>query len=152
MEQNESNALNEETATEGMTAQAVASDIEVGWEDGKQDAETSKFQPVKTEVTEMAFAEIKKKESVRPSLDMNFILDIPLTLNVELGRSRMLIGELLQLGQGSVIELTKLAGEPMDIYVNQRLIARGEVVVVNEKFGVRLTDIVSPTERINKLR
>jgi flagellar motor switch protein FliN/FliY len=63
----------------------------------------------------------------------------------------MLISELLQLGQGSVLELTKLAGEPMDIYVNQRLIARGEVVVVNEKFGVRLTDIVSPAERVNKL-
>jgi flagellar motor switch protein FliN/FliY len=63
----------------------------------------------------------------------------------------MLISELLQLGQGSVLELSKLAGEPMDIFVNQRLIARGEVVVVNEKFGVRLTDIVSPAERVNKL-
>jgi flagellar motor switch protein FliN/FliY len=64
----------------------------------------------------------------------------------------MLISELLQLGQGSVLELTKLAGEPMDIFVNQRLITRGEVVVVNEKFGVRLTDIVSPAERVNRLR
>jgi flagellar motor switch protein FliN/FliY len=64
----------------------------------------------------------------------------------------MLISELLQLGQGSIIELLKLAGEPMDVYVNQRLIARGEVVVVNEKFGIRLTDIVSPAERVNKLR
>ncbi len=64
----------------------------------------------------------------------------------------MLISELLQLGQGSVIELSKLAGEPMDIYINQRLIARGEVVVINEKFGIRLTDIVSPAERVNKLR
>jgi flagellar motor switch protein FliN/FliY len=73
-------------------------------------------------------------------------------LTVELGRNRLLINELLQLGQGSIIELTKLAGEPMDIFVNQRLIARGEVVVVNEKFGVRLTDIVSPAERVNKLR
>jgi flagellar motor switch protein FliN/FliY len=82
---------------------------------------------------------------------LDFILDIPLTLTAELGRSKMLISELLQLGQGSVLELSKLAGEPMDIYVNQRLIARGEVVVVNEKFGVRLTDIVSPAERVNKL-
>jgi len=71
---------------------------------------------------------------------------------VELGRCRMLINELLQLGQGSVVELQKIAGEPMDVYVNQRLIARGEVVVVNEKFGVRLTDIISPAERILKLR
>jgi len=85
-------------------------------------------------------------------LNLDFILDIPLTLSVELGRSRMLISELLQLGQGSIIELIKLAGEPMDVYVNQRLIARGEVVVVNEKFGIRLTDIVSPAERVNKLR
>lgn len=64
----------------------------------------------------------------------------------------MLISELLQLGQGSVLELSKLAGEPMDVFINQRLIARGEVVVVNEKFGVRLTDIVSPAERVNRLR
>jgi flagellar motor switch protein FliN/FliY len=83
---------------------------------------------------------------------LDFIMDIPLTLNVELGRSQLLISELLQLGQGSVIELTKLAGEPMDVFVNQRLVARGEVVVVNEKFGVRLTDVVSTMERVNKLR
>ncbi len=75
-----------------------------------------------------------------------------IALTVELGRNRLLISELLQLGQGSVIELTKLAGEPMDIFINQRLIARGEVVVVNEKFGVRLTDIISPAERVNRLR
>jgi flagellar motor switch protein FliN/FliY len=73
-------------------------------------------------------------------------------VSVELGRTRMLINELLQLGQGSVIELEKLAGEPMEIYVNNRMIARGEVVVVNEKFGVRLTDIISPAERIRQLR
>ena len=85
-------------------------------------------------------------------MDLDFILDIPLSLTVELGRNRMLISELLQLGQGSVVELSKLAGEPMDVFINQRLIARGEVVVVNEKFGVRLTDIISPAERINKLK
>ena len=79
------------------------------------------------------------------SLDL--ILDIPLTVAVELGRSKMLINDLLQLGQGSVIELTKLVGEPLEVLVNQKLVARGEVVVVNEKFGVRLTDIVSPMER-----
>ena len=83
---------------------------------------------------------------------MDFILDIPLTLNVELGRSQLLINELLQLGRGPSSDFTKLAGEPMDVFVNQRLVARGEVVVVNEKFGVRLTDIVSPTERVEKLR
>ena len=83
------------------------------------------------------------------SLDL--ILDIPLTVTVELGRSKMLINDLLQLGQGSVVELTKLVGEPLEVLVNQKLVARGEVVVVNEKFGVRLTDIVSPMERVQSL-
>ena len=83
------------------------------------------------------------------SLDL--ILDIPLTVSVELGRSKMLINDLLQLGQGSVIELTKLVGEPLEVLGNQKLVARGEVVVVNEKFGVRLTDIVSPMERVQSL-
>ena len=83
------------------------------------------------------------------SLDL--ILDIPLTVTVELGRNKMLINDLLQLGQGSVIELKKLVGEPLEVLVNQKLVARGEVVVVNEKFGVRLTDIVSPMERVKSL-
>jgi flagellar motor switch protein FliN len=82
---------------------------------------------------------------------LNLILDIPLTVTVELGRSKMLINDLLQLGQGSVIELTKLVGESLEVLVNQKLVARGEVVVVNEKFGVRLTDIVSPMERVQSL-
>lgn len=104
------------------------------------------------EVSAASFEEVQKGETPKSTLDLDFILDIPLFLTVELGRNKMLISELLQLGQGSVVEMTKLAGEPMDVYVNQRLIARGEVVVVNEKFGVRLTDIVSPAERINKLK
>ena len=83
--------------------------------------------------------------------NLDLILDIPLTVTVELGRSKMLINDLLQLGQGSVIELTKLTGEPLEVLVNQKLVARGEVVVVNEKFGVRLTDIVSPVERVQSL-
>jgi flagellar motor switch protein FliN/FliY len=70
---------------------------------------------------------------------------------VELGRSRMLVNDLLQLGQGSIVELNKLAGEPLEIYINRKLVARGEVVVVNEKFGVRLTDIISPMERVRTL-
>lgn len=84
--------------------------------------------------------------------EIDFLLDIPLDVTVELGRTRMLIKDLLQLGQGSVVELEKLAGEPMEILVNNKLIARGEVVVVNEKFGVRLTDIISPVERIRQLK
>ncbi|MBI5584050.1 MAG: flagellar motor switch protein FliN [Deltaproteobacteria bacterium] len=83
--------------------------------------------------------------------NLDFILDIPMEVAVELGRAKMLISDLLQLGQGSVIELSKLAGEPLEVLVNHKLIARGEVVVVNEKFGVRLTDIISPTERVRRL-
>ena len=89
------------------------------------------------------------REATARSLD--FILDIPLEVSVELGRTKMVINDLLQLGQGSVIELTKLAGEPLEILVNNKLVARGEVVVVNEKFGVRVTDIVSPMERVKSL-
>ncbi|MGE4553766.1 MAG: flagellar motor switch protein FliN [Desulfovibrionaceae bacterium] len=83
--------------------------------------------------------------------DLEFILDIPLEVSAELGRTKLLINELLQLGQGSVVELNKLAGEPLEIYVNGKLVARGEAVVINEKFGIRLTDIISPIERVKQL-
>ncbi len=83
-----------------------------------------------------------------PVQSLDFILDIPLKVTAELGRSKMSIREVLELGQGSVIELAKLAGEPLELLVNDKLVARGEVVVVNEKYGVRLTDIISPAERI----
>lgn len=78
---------------------------------------------------------------------MDLIMDIPLTVTVELGRTSMLIDDLLKLTPGSIVELNKLAGEPMEILINKRLVARGEVVVVNEKFGVRLTDIISPMSK-----
>ncbi len=84
--------------------------------------------------------------------NLKMILDIPLKVTVELGRTKMLVSDLLNLGQGSVIELSKLAGEPMEILVNEKLVARGEAVVVNEKFGVRLTDIISPSERVEQLK
>ncbi len=83
--------------------------------------------------------------------ELDFILDIPLDVSAELGRTKLLINGLLQLGQGSVIELNKLAGEPLELYVNGKLVARGEAVVINEKFGVRLTDIISPIERVKQL-
>ena len=86
------------------------------------------------------------------SQSLDFILDIPLKVTVELGRSKMAIRDVLQLAQGSVIELQKFAGEPLEVLVNEKLVARGEVVVVNEKFGVRLTDIISPIERIEQLK
>jgi len=84
--------------------------------------------------------------------DMEFILDIPLEVTVELGRTRMIINELLKLGQGSVIELTKAAGETLEILANQKLIARGEVVSINDSYGVRITEIISPLERVKKLK
>jgi flagellar motor switch protein FliN/FliY len=83
--------------------------------------------------------------------DLNMILDIPVQLTVELGRTRIPIKHILQLAQGSVVELDALAGEPMDVLVNGYLIAQGEVVVVNDKFGIRLTDIVTPSERMRRL-
>jgi flagellar motor switch protein FliN len=84
--------------------------------------------------------------------NLDLILDIPLRVTVELGRAKMVVSELLNLSQGSVIELSKLAGEPLEVLVNDKLVARGEAVVVNEKFGVRLTDIISPAERVNQLK
>ena len=93
-------------------------------------------------------AEAAMKKEMR---DLDFILDLPLEISVELGRTKLLINDLLQLGQGSVVELNKFAGEPLEILVNNKLIARGEAVVVNEKFGVRITDIISPLERVKQL-
>ncbi len=106
------------------------------------------------EVKDLDMQEFKgEAQSSQPAQrDINFILDVPLEMTVVIGSTRILIQELLQLGQGSVIALDKLAGEPMEVYVNNKLIGRGEVVVVNEKFGIRLTDIISPTERVKQLR
>jgi len=104
------------------------------------------------EVQQPEFEDLQDDTNEAVSRDIDFLLDIPVEITVQLGTSRMLIKELLQLGQGSVIELDKLAGEPMEILANNRLIARGEVVVVNEKFGVRLTDIISPSERLTRLK
>jgi flagellar motor switch protein FliN/FliY len=85
-------------------------------------------------------------------IKLDAILDVPVTVSMEIGRARVSIRNLLQLNQGSVVELDRLAGEPMDVLVNGTLVAQGEVVVVNEKFGIRLTDIISPSERVKRLR
>ena len=85
-------------------------------------------------------------------VNLERLLDIPLVLSAHLGSTRMLIKDLLQLGPGSIVELDKLAGEPLEVLVNERLVARGEVVMVNEKFGIRLTDVISPSERVKKLK
>jgi len=90
--------------------------------------------------------------SASQKTNMDFILDIPLEISVELGRTTLMINDLLKLGQGSVVELSKIAGETLEVLANHRLIARGEVVVINEKYGIRLTEIISPMERIERLR
>ena len=87
----------------------------------------------------------------KQNYDFDLILDIPLEVKAELGRSKMLVNDLLQLGQGSILELDRKIGEQIDIYVSEKLVARGEVVVVDEKFGIRLTDIISPDERVKTL-
>lgn len=102
----------------------------------------------------VSFDELKGEVLRQPpgSPDLDVILDIPVSISMEVGRTSITIRNLLQLNQGSVIELDRLAGEPLDVLVNGTLIAHGEVVVVNEKFGIRMTDVISPAERIKKLR
>lgn len=100
------------------------------------------------------FGDLQDTGGSSSSRDVNLevILDVPVTLSMEVGRTRIPIRNLLQLNQGSVVELDRAAGEPLDVFVNGTLVAHGEVVVVNEKFGIRLTDVISPAERIKKLR
>jgi flagellar motor switch protein FliN/FliY len=88
----------------------------------------------------------------KSEINLDVVLDIPVTLSMEVGRSRLSIRHLMQLNQGSVVELERATGEPLDVFVNGTLVAHGEVVVINEKFGIRLTDVISPAERIRKLR
>lgn len=99
-----------------------------------------------------SFPKLEEGGSGGEPRNLDLILDIPMTISVQLGSTKMVIRDLLQLGQGSVVELEKLAGEPLDVLVNQKLVARGEVVVVNEKFGIRLTDVVSAVERVQHLK
>ncbi len=106
----------------------------------------------KSNVSELPIKGENRPERSGKERNLDLILDIPLKVTVELGRTKMLVSELLNLGQGSVIELSKLAGEPMEVLVNDKLVARGEAVVVNEKFGVRLIDIISPAERVEQLK
>ncbi len=98
------------------------------------------------------FDTVRDTPSGGGDVNLEVLLDVPVTLSMEVGRARLPIRSLLQLNQGSVLELERAAGEPLDIYVNGTLIAHGEVVVINERFGVRLTDVVSPAERLRKLK
>jgi len=129
------------------------SDGDADWGDAlKEQADSEGFESAE-------FNELEKEGSVTPSnldfnsddLKLDVILDVPVTVSMEIGRTQVNIRNLLQLNQGSVIELDRFAGEPMDVLVNGTLIAHGEVVVVNDKFGIRLTDVISPSDRVKKL-
>jgi len=143
------NTDQEALADDWASALAEQSDIEGG---GAADAEVvTDAEPA----YERAQLQDLDDEGIGPGgedLNLDVILDIPVTLSMEIGRTKIPIRNLLQLNQGSVVELDRLAGEPMDVLVNGTLIAHGEVVVVNEKFGIRLTDVVSPSERVKKLK
>jgi len=115
-----------------------------------KDGETENHVNVKKEAP-YEFSDINNSKEAVSESNMEFLLDIPLEISIELGRTRMLIDQLLKLSQGSVIELSKYAGDTLEILANQKVIAKGEVVVVNEKYGIRLTEIVSPMERVERL-
>lgn len=123
------------------------------WDDALQEQMEDVTQPAKlARNSSSVFNEFSGSSSSNSiSNDIDFILDIPVQLTVELGRTKISIKNLLQLAQGSVVELNGMAGAPMDVLINGCIVAQGEVVVVNEKFGIRLTDIITPTERIRKL-
>jgi flagellar motor switch protein FliN/FliY len=139
---------------------------EISWEDAMEDLEKQKRMIQASQKAAQASRVTAKPQGEREdaethilspeeglrSTNLRFLLDIPLQVTVELGRKRLVVHDLLQLNQGSVIELTKQIGEPFEVLVNQKLIARGEVVVINDKFGVRITDIISPTERVQQLQ
>jgi flagellar motor switch protein FliN/FliY len=127
-------------AESGVTSEAGASSETARGESGGSTAP----QPA-------AFPPLQNVEASGAPKNIEFLLDIPMNVSVYIGSAKMAIRDLLQLAQGSVIELDKLAGEPMDVMVNNKLVARGEVVVVNEKFGIRLTDVVSTAERVQQL-
>lgn len=125
-------------------------DNEKGVEQGLEDVAKAASEVAEAAADAASAAAVPVKKN--PGRTLEFILDVALQVTVEVGRSRMTINDLLQLGQGSVVELEKLAGEPLDIFINGKPVARGEAVIVNEKFGVRLTDIISPEDRIEGLQ
>jgi flagellar motor switch protein FliN/FliY len=137
---------------DAMNEQA-AGEAEADWGDAmaEQQAETKKSD--KYEAAEFPALNDAKQKSHQNTdeVKLDVILDVPVTVSLEIGRTRINIRNLLQLNQGSVVELDRFAGEPMDVLVNGTLVAHGEVVVVNDKFGIRLTDIISPSERVRKL-
>ena len=138
---------NEELGDEWAAAMTEQSDTEADWADALNEQDNG--------FTAAEFPELSaQKNNGSSNIDevkLDVILDVPVTVSLEIGRTKINIRNLLQLNQGSVVELDRFAGEPMDVLVNGTLVAHGEVVVVNDKFGIRLTDIISPSERVRKL-
>lgn len=159
MSEEEASAENEEDLW-AAAADDLAQQREMLREASQPDAEGQPAAAQENNATAVAPPPLEAPEAASgaPSLpaalqdEVGRILDLPMNLTVELGRTKMLINDLLQLGQGSVIELTKLVGEPLEVLVNARLVAKGEVVVVNEKFGIRITEISSPQDRIQSMK
>ncbi len=135
-----------ENVDQDAMADAWAAAMEEQGDDPAGDADVDDFKQVEAKPLD------NTPESGTGDVKLDVILDIPVTIAMEIGRTRLSIRNLLQLNQGSVVELDRLAGEPMDVLVNGTLVAHGEVVVVNEKFGIRLTDVISPADRIKNLR
>lgn len=141
--------------SENDVSSAEDEDLSADWAAAFQEA--GKSIPSEEKAPEPAtFGALSEKaappDAKRDDINLDVILDVPVTISMEIGRTRINIRNLLQLTQGSVVELDRLAGEPMDVLVNGTLIAHGEVVVVNDKFGIRLTDVLSPAERVRKLK
>jgi flagellar motor switch protein FliN len=139
-----------EAAAAPAAPDAMADEWAAALAESKPDGATAAPTAVE-QVAPVSFANLGPGGAPAAGNDINMILDIPVQLTVELGRTRIPIKHILQLAQGSVVELETMAGEPMDVLVNGYLIAQGEVVVVNDKFGIRLTDIVTPSERMRRL-
>jgi len=149
-----------EGSQDSQTEEMNPEDLMAMWEEALKEAQQGseqKPEEKKEEKKETIPSEPAKLEELSPSQqagihpELDFILDIPLEISVEIGRTKMLIKDLLKLNQGSIIELEKFAGEPVEVYVNGKLMAKGEVVVVSDKFGVRITEIISAQERVKKL-
>jgi flagellar motor switch protein FliN/FliY len=148
--------MSEDKKTDQEVADEWASALEEQGTDGEEDpwaaALEEQSDSEKANPAPVTHLDDDAKPRGHSELDLAMVLDIPVTISMEIGRAKINIRNLLQLSQGSVVELDRLAGEPMDVLVNDTLIAHGEVVVVNDKFGIRLTDVISAEERIKKLR
>jgi flagellar motor switch protein FliN/FliY len=138
--------MSEETETmePGTTESSTAADAAIGQQQSPEEG----YEPAELKDENRSAAAVRQDGDT----NLDVILDIPVTLSMEIGRTRVSIQDLLQLAKGSVVELDRMAGEPLDVLVNGTLVARGEVVVVNDKFGVRLNDVISPADRVQSIR